>query len=149
MMHFPSLEITNNANQIQPSSFESGADMRVRELLILLERLAAYVVNDGVDVHPKTIQAAYHLLQKIPAQKELPKINIDDDGNVVMAWFSTSGLIDVALSIDREKMYWVVRPGANSIHKEPSIYAGYIPPDILSEMPRRAVFGWSIPNIGH
>ena len=108
-----------------------------RMLLVVLGQVCTFAVSEGVSINLKTISAAACFINDLPKNKSLPKLNVDDDGNVIMAWLSTSGEIQVALTIERDTMHWVIRPGANSFHVEPYIYVGNIPPSIMSELPKR------------
>lgn len=87
-------------------------------------------------ISSKTLNVAVDLLSRLPINRALPKVAVDEDGDILMEWNETTGAC--SLTVEGETLHMVINPGSNSNHLDPVIYnGGYFPPAILSHIPIR------------
>jgi len=87
-------------------------------------------------VSDKTISSALAIAQCLPENRALPKVAVDEDGDILMVWGEPSQKF--ALTIEGETLHMVVNPGQHSTHLDPVIYyGGYLSLPVLQNVPKR------------
>ncbi|MCJ2084741.1 hypothetical protein MKK88_01865 [Methylobacterium sp. E-005] len=116
-----------------------GASERQRRahLLDAIRQLPAYADALGYPkVKPMTVRLAQDFVLRLPHNRALPKVAVDDEGDILMRWSGLTGRC--ALTFEGSVLHMTVNPGATSQHVEPTIYnGGHIPPGLLLHIPTR------------
>ena len=116
-----------------------GASERQRRahLLDAIRQLPAYADAMGYSkVKPVTVRLAQDLVLRLPHNRALPKVAVDDEGDILMRWSGPTGRC--SLTFEGSVLHMTVNPGATSQHVEPTIYnGGHIPPGLLVHIPTR------------
>ncbi len=82
------------------------------------------------------IGLARTFVTNIPENRLLPKVAVDDEGDILMAWGDRGELC--ALTLEGRVLHMVVNPGSRSTHIEPTVYnGGRLPVAILGAIPLR------------
>lgn len=119
---------------------ESVAFQASRERELLAQTIAALpelAEERGYKpVSEKSIVSALAIADYLPENRALPRVAIDEDGDILMVWGEPRQRF--ALTIEGETIYMVVNPGQHSTHLDPVIYnGGYLPLPVLEHVPNR------------
>jgi hypothetical protein len=92
--------------------------------------------DHGRRMSGESITTAIEFVRNLPTNCSLPRVAVDEDGDVVMAWDDGPGRC--ALTFEGSMLHMVVNPGAKSTHIKPEPYhGGHIQLDLLRHLPRR------------
>lgn len=119
---------------------ESVAFQASRERELLAQTIAALpelAEERGYkSVSDKSIFSALAIVECLPENRALPRVAVDEDGDVLMVWGEPHQKF--ALTIEGETIHMVVNPGQHSTHLDPVIYnGGYLPLPILEHVPTK------------
>jgi hypothetical protein len=125
--------------------FEAYADLETsaealaheHDRLLLLRAIDWVLVERGGPTSRSTASraAAAAFIQNLPTNRALPRVTVDEDGDLVMIWDDRGRC---AVTFEGVTLHMVVNPGANSQHIEPTIYhGGHIHPKLLHNIPVR------------
>jgi hypothetical protein len=120
---------------------ESATDAeRRRDSFLLLQAIATLPTLSRErgygEVSLKSIYSAVQIAEGLPTNRSLPKVTVDEDGDILMVWGEP--IQQFALTIEGETIHMVVNPGTVSNHLHPVIYyGGYLPLAILEHVPNR------------
>jgi len=110
---------------------------RFKQLLRAIALLPELAESRGyASVSRKSLQLAAAFVRALPENRMLPRVAVDEDGDVLMTWDGPPPYC--ALTIERSVLHMVANPGANSTHVAPTPYnGGRIPPRLLQHIPER------------
>jgi hypothetical protein len=109
-----------------------------RDLLKQAILTLSYIARDRKyrDISTTTLAVALNIAIYLPENRALPKVSVDEDGDVLMVWGEPRTAF--ALTIEGETLHMVANPGSASNHLSPLIYhGGYLPGAFLSNIPER------------
>jgi hypothetical protein len=125
-------------SDLDPTADGAFERQRRAHLVDAIRQLPAYAEAMGYpQVSPATVRLALDFILRLPLNRALPKVAVDDEGDILMRWSGPTGRC--ALTFEGSVLHMTVNPGANSQHVEPTIYnGGHIPPGLLVHIPTRA-----------
>lgn len=123
---------------LDPSRESTSHDNRRLYLIDAIRQLPAYARDMELPaVSPVTVQIAVDFVRNLPLNRALPKVAVDDEGDVLMRWTEPTGRC--ALTVAHTVLHMTANPGSNSTHVEPIVYnGGNIPSGLLQHIPTRA-----------
>lgn len=122
-------------SDLDPTAAGATERQRRAHLVDAIRQLPSYADAMGYPkVRPATVRLAQDFILGLPHNRALPKVAVDDEGDILMRWSGPTGRC--ALTFEGSVLHMTVNPGANSQHVEPTIYnGGYIPPGLLVHIP--------------
>ncbi|KMO43698.1 hypothetical protein VQ03_07115 [Methylobacterium tarhaniae] len=125
-------------SDLDPTRESSIHNSRLAHLVDAIRQLPAHAKDmDYADVSPVTMQIAIDFVRRLPLNRALPKVAVDDEGDILMRWAEPTGRC--ALTVAHQVLHMTANPGSNSTHVEPLVYnGGHIPPALLQHIPIRA-----------
>ena len=127
-----------NTYSSNSSIMEGSSDYNKSVLIKVIWTLPLVATEYGyAGIGINTLVAAQDFVKVLPSNRALPRITVDEDGEILLMWTGVGGNIKLGVTVYGDSISAVANPGSRSEHLEAVVFNGYIPPSILDHVPEK------------